>query len=172
MNDLVLAHNNQAVVSSRVVAEKFNKKHCDVLDNIKRIVKTENSVLAFYEEHQYKVKGQYRSYPEYYMNRDGFMLLVMGFTTKPAMQVKIAFIKAFNEMEAKLQNKAGYFVPKDKVAEFDKHIQDLMNENDKLKKKIDSMRDFADLGWNVVALTKDKEMNTAIAEFTRVMQKA
>ena len=172
MNNLVLVHNNQAVVSSRVVAERFGKTHKHVLDAIRNIVKAEISALAFYEEHKYKVKGQYRSYPEYYMNRDGFMLLVMGFTTRPAMQVKIAFIKAFNEMEAKLQNKAGYFVPKDKVSEFDKHIQELMNENDKLKKKIDLMRDFADLGWNVATLTKDREMNTAFAELTRTMQKA
>ena len=172
MNDLVIVHNNQAVVSSRVVAEYFEKEHRTVLRNIREIVSAQNCALAFYEEHKYKVKGQYRSYPEYYMNRDGFMLLVMGFTTKPAMQVKIAFIKAFNEMEAKLQNKAGYFVPKDKVAEFDKHIQELTNENDKLKKQINLMRDFADLGWNVAALTKDREMNTALAELIRAMQKA
>ena len=34
------------------------------------------------------------------------MLLVMGFTTKPAMQVKLAFINAFNEMEAKLKQQS------------------------------------------------------------------
>ena len=152
MNDLVFISNNQAVVSSRVVAERFNKKHCDVLDNIARIVKTENSVLAFYEKNSYKVKGQYRSYPEYYMNRDGFMLLVMGFTTKPAMQVKVAFIKAFNEMEAKLKEQEGN---KPTLEEYNRNIQKLMNENDELKAKLKKYQRYATLGWSVEKLSKD-----------------
>lgn len=103
MKDLVFISNNQVVVSSRIVAERFGKLHKDVLESISRIMKAENSALTFYERREYKAVGNNRTYPEYYMNRDGFMLLVMGFTTKPAMQVKMAFIKAFNEMEAKLK---------------------------------------------------------------------
>ena len=38
------------------------------------------------------------------MNRDGFALLTMGFTGKQALQWKIKYINAFNEMEAKLQD--------------------------------------------------------------------
>lgn len=37
------------------------------------------------------------------MNRDGFTLLVMGFTGKKAMQFKLEYIKAFNNMEAKIK---------------------------------------------------------------------
>ena len=37
----------------------------------------------------------------YYMNRDGFSLLAMGFTGKKALQFKLKYIKAFNEMEKK-----------------------------------------------------------------------
>ncbi len=33
------------------------------------------------------------------MNRDGFSLLVMGFTGKDALEWKLEYIKAFNEME-------------------------------------------------------------------------
>ena len=39
----------------------------------------------------------------YYITRDGFTLLAMGFTGKKAMQFKIAYINAFNEMEEMLQ---------------------------------------------------------------------
>ena len=39
----------------------------------------------------------------YYITRDGFMFLVMGFTGKTAAKWKEAYIKAFNEMEAKIR---------------------------------------------------------------------
>ena len=162
MNDLVLVHNNQAVVSSRTVAEKFKKTHKHVLDAVRNIGRAEISALAFYEEHQYKVQGQYRTYPEYYMNRDGFMLLVMGFTTKPAMQVKLAFIKAFNEMEAKLkQNEVATPV----LDDYNRNIQRLMNENDKLKAKLKACSRHAILGWTVENLSRNDKILHLSASF-------
>ncbi|EAI7764004.1 phage regulatory protein [Campylobacter coli] len=44
-----------------------------------------------------------RKMPIYNLTRDGFSLLAMGFTGKKALQFKIAFINAFNEMEKLLQ---------------------------------------------------------------------
>ena len=38
----------------------------------------------------------------YLMNRDGFSLLVMGFTGKAALEWKLKYIAAFNAMEKKL----------------------------------------------------------------------
>lgn len=40
------------------------------------------------------------------MNREGFMLLAMGFTGKEALRWKLAYIAAFNRMEAELQKPA------------------------------------------------------------------
>ena len=40
----------------------------------------------------------------YYMNRDGFSLLVMGFTGAEAIEWKLKYIEAFNAMEKKLKN--------------------------------------------------------------------
>ena len=104
MNELVKIKNNQVVVSSRQVAEKFGKLHKDVLENIREIIKAENSALTFYQENTYKA-GTGKNYPEYLMNRDGFTLLAMGFTGKDALQWKMKYIAAFNEMEAKLNGK-------------------------------------------------------------------
>jgi len=39
----------------------------------------------------------------YLITRDGFMLLAMGFTGKKAMQFKLAYIEAFNQMEQELK---------------------------------------------------------------------
>lgn len=103
MNNLVEIRNNQVVVSSRQVAERFGKEHKDVLENIRNIMRAENSAFKFFSETTYKVNGNNRHYPEYLMNRDGFTLLAMGFTGKEALQWKLKYIKAFNEMEAKLK---------------------------------------------------------------------
>lgn len=40
------------------------------------------------------------------MNRDGFALLVMGFTGKEALEWKLQYIKAFNQMESFIKEKA------------------------------------------------------------------
>lgn len=102
MESLVEIRNNQVVVSSRQVAEKFGKFHKDVLENIRNILVAENSATKFYQETTHEYRGQ--KFPEYLMNRDGFTLLAMGFTGKDALQWKMKYIAAFNEMERKLQN--------------------------------------------------------------------
>ena len=60
---------------------------------------------------------QGHSQPMYYMNRDGFTLLVVGFTGKKALKFKMQYIEAFNQMENELKqgystkNVGGYQVP-------------------------------------------------------------
>lgn len=104
MNNLVKIKNNQVVVSSRQVAGKFGKEHRHVLESIREIIRAENSALTFFQENSYKA-GTGKSYPEYLMNRDGFTLLAMGFTGKDALQWKMKYIAAFNEMEAQLNSR-------------------------------------------------------------------
>ena len=101
MNELVMVENNKVVVSSRQVAENFGKQHKDVLESIRGILAAENSATKFFRESTFENRGKH--YPEYIMNRDGFSLLVMGFTGKEAMTWKIRYIQAFNEMEAKIR---------------------------------------------------------------------
>lgn len=103
MNELVKIKNTQVVVSSRQVAEKFGKQHKDVLENIRQILVAEFSAAKFFQESTFENRG--KQYPEYLMNRDGFTLLAMGFTGKDALQWKMKYIAAFNEMEAKLNGK-------------------------------------------------------------------
>lgn len=104
MNKLVVINNNQIVVSSKDIADHFGKQHKDVLENIHNILAAENSATKFYQETTYQNRG--KDYKEYLMNRDGFSLLAMGFTGKKALQWKLKYIEAFNEMEETL--KQGY----------------------------------------------------------------
>lgn len=108
MANLVTIKNRQAVVSSRQVAKSFWKEHKNVLVNIKEILAAENSATRFFMEATYENRG--KQYPEYFMNRDGFTLLTMGFTGREALQWKIEYIRAFNEMETQTLN--SYKMPK------------------------------------------------------------
>ena len=101
---LVTIINNQAVVSSRQVAESFGKLHKDVLESIREILKAENSATRLFYESIFKVPNCNKPFPEYLMNRDGFTLLAMGFNGPKALQWKLKYIQAFNEMEEQLKN--------------------------------------------------------------------
>lgn len=104
MKQLVVINNNQIVVSSKDIAEHFGKDHKNVLQNIRDILVAENSATKFFQETSSVYRG--REFPFYLMNRDGFSLLAMGFTGKKALQWKLKYIEAFNEMEETL--KQGY----------------------------------------------------------------
>lgn len=100
MNELVIMQNKQAVTTSLRVAEVFGKDHKHVLETISNLA-AEKSAAKFFAEATYDNRG--KQYPMYYMNRDGFTLLAMGFTGKKALQFKIKYIQAFNSMEATLK---------------------------------------------------------------------
>ena len=99
--ELVEVNNEQVVTDSRKVADVFGKGHKDVLESVRGILAAENSAARFFLETTYDNRG--KQYPMYLMNRDGFSLLVMGFTGSKAMQWKIKFIEAFNAMEEQLK---------------------------------------------------------------------
>lgn len=92
------------VVSSLDVAETFEKEHYHVLRDIKELECSEEFRLSNFGESSYR-NSQNKKQPMYYMTRDGFTLLVMGYTGKKAMQFKEAYIKQFNAMEKQLKEK-------------------------------------------------------------------
>lgn len=106
MNELVIMHNKQAMTTSLRVAEVFGKDHKNVIQSIENLA-AEKSAAKFFAEATYNNRG--KQYPMYYMNRDGFTLLAMGFTGKKALQFKISYINAFNSMETQIRT--GYAIP-------------------------------------------------------------
>lgn len=108
MEELVFkSEKGNPVTTSLLVAEKFGKEHKDVLEAVRNLA-AENSAAKFFYEGTYENRG--KLYPMYIMNRDGFSLLVMGFTGAKALQFKIDFINAFNQMEQTIRN-GGFNVP-------------------------------------------------------------
>ncbi|EKK1311765.1 Rha family transcriptional regulator [Campylobacter coli] len=93
---------NKVFINSLDLAKVFNKNHRHILQTTKNQPQNDftesNFILSTYKDK----KGELR--PCYNLTRDGFSLLVMGFTGEKAYKWKIEFIKAFNEMEKRLKN--------------------------------------------------------------------
>lgn len=129
--DLVEIKDNQIVVSSLQIAEHFGKEHKHVLDAIrKEIGYAEKSAdpldAKMFMETTYVHPQNKQEYPIIFMNRDGFSLIVMGFTGKKASEWKRKYIKAFNQMEEMLKQQS---IPKNftpielATAEFDSTLK-------------------------------------------------
>lgn len=99
MNGLINIENKDGVllVSSREVAERFEKEHKHVLETIRSLVAEKSATKNMFIESSYINRG--KSYPEYLLTRDGFSLLAMGFTGAKALEWKLKYLEAFNKME-------------------------------------------------------------------------
>lgn len=101
MNNLVIMKERQAVTDSLKVAESFDKKHKHVLETARNLAAENSATKKMFVESTYVNRG--KEYPMIYMNRDGFTLLAMGFTGKKALDFKLKYIQAFNEMEKRIR---------------------------------------------------------------------
>ena len=103
MNLGLTERDGKAVVSSRDIARVFEKEHKIVMRDIRGIIEQDPdwgdgyNFVPIFEADSYG-----REQPVYLMTRDGFTLLVMGYTGEKAMAFKKAYIAAFNEMERRL----------------------------------------------------------------------
>ena len=103
MKELVILKNKQAVTTSRNIASNFDKNHQHILEAVDKLTVENSTVKNMFEETTYK-NNRGREYREVLMNRDGFTLLAMSFTGKKALEFKLKYIEAFNQMEARLTN--------------------------------------------------------------------
>ncbi|MDY6065310.1 MAG: Rha family transcriptional regulator [Finegoldia sp.] len=105
MNDYGLFADGKEIarVDSRFVAEAFGKRHDNVVRDIEKIIEpksglSEEFIALNFEEINY-ADGRNRKQKAYALTRDGFTILVMGYTGKKAMRFKELYIRQFNEME-------------------------------------------------------------------------
>ena len=92
--------NSGVFTTSLSVANVFNKRHSDILAQIREFPTDDFTERNFPLSEYTDSTG--RKLPCYNLTRDGFSLLVMGFTGQKSYKWKIEFIKAFNLMEAEL----------------------------------------------------------------------
>ena len=94
----------RVAVTSLDVAEVFEKEHRRVLQDIRELKCSEKFGQLNFVQSTY-VNLQNKKQPMAIMTKDGFILLVMGYTGEKAMQFKEAYIKQFNVMEKQLIGK-------------------------------------------------------------------
>ena len=93
--------------NSRIIAEKFEKRHDHVVRDIRALIAANPEWgVPNFGETPYVDAQNGQTYQMYEMTRDGYSMLVMGFTGKKAMDWKIKFLAAFNAMEARLRTVA------------------------------------------------------------------
>ncbi|MGT2511174.1 Rha family transcriptional regulator [Cupriavidus basilensis] len=99
--------NGAITTTSLAVAEHFGRRHDNVVQAIRNTLADlpESFRLNFKEVFRdvAGANGSTRRMPTFLMTRDGFALLAMGFTGKEALQWKVKYIEAFNQMEQALR---------------------------------------------------------------------
>ena len=95
--------NDTARVDSIFVGQFFEKEHKNVLADIRKILSpssglSENFGRLNFQPTSY-IDTWNRKQGAYAMTRDGFTMLVMGYTGQKAMRFKELYIRRFNEME-------------------------------------------------------------------------
>lgn len=105
---LVTSYNGVLVADSLEVADRFGKRHTHVLRSIDDLINqlesqsTQNWADYFIPDDYQDNKN--RTQRRFKLTRDGFSLLVMGFTGPAALHWKLLYIEAFNKMEQALRS--------------------------------------------------------------------
>lgn len=138
---LVELQNGVATTTSLQVAETFGKNHRDVLSAIDDLKEGAAENFAdLFNDSSYIHPQNKQTYRQVVMNRDGFTLLAMGFTGKKALQFKLRYIQAFNEMEQALKNQSALRLPENNA----EMVQVIQNVNKETNRRIDEVETTVD----------------------------
>ena len=109
MTDLVLINNQevsfevvgeQTCTTSLDIASVFKKRHDNIIAQIEALPNDDFRRLNFQASSKPRQNGLFVKDTKFYLiTKDGFCLLVMGFTGEKAYKFKVEFIKAFNRMQ-------------------------------------------------------------------------
>ena len=125
---------DRMITDSRNVSDVFNKQHRHVLESIRNLKKdVPNFRQMFFESTMPDSYG--REQKVYFMDRDGFTLLAMGFTGSEAMKWKLKYIEAFNSLENAWNTPEQVMARALKLA--DRTIEQLKSDNKVLEQKIE-----------------------------------
>lgn len=162
MNNLVIMKSKQALTTSLKVAETFEKKHQHVLRDIDSLKKDVSNFGHMFEETS--IKDSYgREQRAYFMNRDGFTLLAMGYTGKKALQFKLKYIEAFNKMEKTIREQELPQTPEERLAL-------TMEVTNRLDKRVTNVEEKIDYLTNTSELNETQRYQLLQVRKARVIQ--
>lgn len=164
MDELVIMHDKQVVTTSLALAEVFEKKHQHVLRDIDALKDVSNFGQMFFESNEPDSYG--RSRRIYFMNRDGFTLIAMGYTGSKAMEFKLKYIEAFNQMEKKIKEETQFRLPTN-LAEMSTMFYSVMKDQDK---KIEEQNEKVNFLMNLSGLTSPRNKELTKARNKKIIQ--
>lgn len=128
--EFVTVEGGNPKTDSKKVAQKFNKSHAHVMRDIRNLLKhlKDKKFAKANFGFRYEINDLQNGKPNKYceMSKDGFMLLVMGFTGQAALEVKVKFIEAFNAMAQFIKEQYSSLWE-------EKHMLELRDENSFLR---------------------------------------
>lgn len=164
MDELVIMHDKQVVTTSLALAEVFEKKHQHVLRDIDALKDVSNFGQMFFESNEPDSYGRNRRI--YFMNRDGFTLIAMGYTGSKAMEFKLKYIEAFNQMEKKIKEEMQFRLPTN-LAEMSTMFYSVMKDQDK---KIEEQNEKVNFLMNLSGLTSPRNKELTKARNKKIIQ--
>ncbi|MGE4422973.1 MAG: Rha family transcriptional regulator [Pseudodesulfovibrio sp.] len=133
---LVTTKGGKVLTTSLKVAEVFDKKHYNILKAVDALECSQGFRDVNFYVSSYRPQGAKRSYPMVEMTRDGFSMLVFGFTGKKADLWKEQFINAFNLMEQRLgQIDPDFAALSSQIAALTGMVQGIADQNQAMKPK-------------------------------------
>lgn len=163
--NMVQHRNGEVVTTSRKVAEYFGKRHSDVLRKIEQVkahcspdFSQRNFASADYIDEQSKIR------PMVSLTKDGWIMVVMGFTGKAATAIKEIYIAAFNWMTEQLNRR-------DALGEEAQHRYAIKETRSKLKGTIGSrLMNERKKEKRVLAVEYDHIMRLANPDMVTIME--
>jgi Rha family phage regulatory protein len=157
----VFVKEGKAITTSLKVAEIFRKKHYNVLRDIQGLDCSQEFRALNFELSSY-ISEQNKEMPMYFITKDGFMFLVMGYTGEKAAQLKEGYIKAFNKMEQALremtENTINNYIVSQAMNKIEQYTKKVTNElsqmslfpmDTRLTAKLHFKRDKKKLSFNL-----------------------
>ena len=149
MNEIKINNDNGTLtVSSLQVAEDFEKEHRSILrtiDDLKSEVDPAQNCASLFIESSYVHPKNKQTYRCYNLTRDGFSVLVMGFTGKKALEWKLKYIEAFNLMEQKIRERYSDISPQLQfLIDMERKQKQLEKKQEELENKIADISEIRD----------------------------
>lgn len=98
----LITQSNKVLVSSRKIAEVYGKRHAHIMRDIRDLIELVPEAQSNFGECSY-INENNREMPEYLMDRQGYSMLVTGFTGKKAKQFTYKYTLAFEAMAKELE---------------------------------------------------------------------
>lgn len=156
MQALVSIKNGKPSVSSKEIADKFNKPHKNVIRDIRNLKCSDEFRSLNFEPSTY-TSPQNKKFECFDMTKNGFIFLCMGFTGAKAAEYKEAYIASYDKMEAFIKNELA-----------DNTLMDSIN---KLSGQLDDLAE-AGSAWGKTGHEIRKKKKEASEELIYLMNKA